>query len=295
MTTFYAAKKIPVIGNTIYHAGRLYDLWTTPCNTGWRITVEGFFAYAPTLIWGLYGPGMIETVKQRFGRGHSRRAKGKFIAKEWDQKIPVPKAAIYQISWTVTNIIERIGWFLIIADATTDFLLNWTSMVYAVEGCDVPGAAYANINLDSPPYAWPWQTSWQVYHPFDHASSHIFSAGYNGGGIEIPQNYSFSTSFNTTVPTATDPTAIEFAISDGVPGTGQVNIPIKYDPTDPTPNSYNASQIFWASTLPSMVINIWTKATALVEYPVAEANFSATGAYSYGLKPVTDWKQYFKK
>lgn len=178
----YMIRQIPLIGSTAYHAGQLYQIMTTPCATDLTIWVEGFFAYAPTLIWAIIEPqpddvlvGGIRTGlnagQLATGRRHSVKRRGRVRMVEVNQKQPVELPGVVKAAWKFIEWERRIGWYLLIADATVDFLLNWTSMVYALSACPVEGQPYQELyrQVDTG-YGVGFGPGWHVLGGYDRAT-----------------------------------------------------------------------------------------------------------------------------
>lgn len=136
-------RRIPIIGNDIYQAGQVWSIVNQTCTPNPTIAVKAFFAYAPTLIWSLVKPEALDLAFDRAGTRHKRKRYKKFNYFD-HQQIELPKGSKSALAlFKVADIAQRVGWYLLIADATTDFALNWVSMAYQYGGCDVPNANYA--------------------------------------------------------------------------------------------------------------------------------------------------------
>lgn len=139
----FSPRQIPIIGNDIYQVGQLYEIISQPCGPDPWIYAKGFFAYTPQLVWTLVKPEQKDVISERFGRPHKRKRKRRFHIAKID---PVGKGAgagVRQVLWRGFKASERIGWYLSVVDATTDFLVNWHSMAYTFSGCQVPGSSTA--------------------------------------------------------------------------------------------------------------------------------------------------------
>lgn len=136
-------RRIPVVGHDIYQVGQIYQILSQPCDIDPIIAVQGFFTYLPTLIWQLVEPDPVDFYLERGGRRHKRKRykKGKLSPADWYQ---VPEKG--GLSWAVFRagqVAQRAGWYFLVADATTDFVLNWVSLTYSFSGCSNPFATYA--------------------------------------------------------------------------------------------------------------------------------------------------------
>jgi hypothetical protein len=126
---------IPFIGAHISRVGRAIDLFAAPCSPSAEIWVYGFFTAIPTLFATLLKPELID-INIRHRPGKPRRGKRlRFIAERVFRgvliEIPVPRWVVFRIyEWG-----QRIGWYMLVADATEQFAINWMSLAYKYNGC----------------------------------------------------------------------------------------------------------------------------------------------------------------
>jgi hypothetical protein len=136
-------RRIPVIGNSVYNVGQVYRTVSIPCSPDPVVMVQATFAYAPTMIWALIKPEPLELAYERAGRRHRRVRRRRFNAVDFIQ-LEAPRAGT--AGWYMFRVAqfgERVGWYLLVADATTTFAVNWTSMVWEWSGCQTPATGYA--------------------------------------------------------------------------------------------------------------------------------------------------------
>lgn len=138
-------RRIPIIGNDIYQAGQVIDIVSQPCTPSPSILVNAFFANIPMLLWSLVKPSPEDYLTERLGRHHKRRRKNRITIKDFDVGPPPGKRGAAWVEFSAIKFIERIGWYLLVADATTDFAINWTSMAYRYSGCQDPLSGYASL------------------------------------------------------------------------------------------------------------------------------------------------------
>lgn len=288
MSVPYSVRQVPLIGDTIYHAGQLYDLWATPCATTLRVEVEAFFAYAPTLIWAIVEPGEREIITERLGRSHRRKRKGRFKVYDYDMKLPVPSKGIYRIGWTIADAVNRVGFYLLIADATIDFLINWTSMVYVMSGCDVPNTPYAEITRRSPDRkATGIGRGWHLVGNYDHR------AEANG--------------FHAVFPNVTVSPNVPFSLSYGIgQGGGGGNIDGlrvqdnngkilgQLGPNDRSGgNAFQGRTTFYFGKPDGFTLSMYVHQSTFTA-SITGQFLQAYGSLSYGLKPFQGWESPFK-
>lgn len=151
MSTLGSARRIPLIGDSIARVGQIIDIAEQPCTLDPIIVVEAVFHDAPKMLWSIFKPDTMDLTTERAGLRHKKKPKKGFnIFDELESSVPVPKGKVGQAVFHLGSMAERIGWYVLIVDATTEFLVNWTSTVYEWSGCDNPNgafcAAYGNEN-----------------------------------------------------------------------------------------------------------------------------------------------------
>jgi hypothetical protein len=135
-------RNIPILGGHISKLGQVQDLVYSSCSPTASLWVQGFFHAVPMLLWAINKPEPIDIDMVRRGRSHKRKRRFKLSITQ----IMQPTLTIRGLPATVRfafNTYEQIGWYLLLADATTDFLVNWTSMTYRWAGCKVPEQPFA--------------------------------------------------------------------------------------------------------------------------------------------------------
>jgi hypothetical protein len=143
--TLSTARRIPVIGKSIARVGQVIDIVSQPCTADPVVIVEALWHDIPTLLWSLYKPDVNDLVTERAGIKHKRKPKRRFnIFDELHGSVPIPSGKVSSVVFHLGSMAQRVGWYLLIADATTNFLVNWTSTVYEWTGCDIPGAPFCN-------------------------------------------------------------------------------------------------------------------------------------------------------
>jgi len=145
MSTLGKAKQIPVIGKSIARVGQVFDVVTQSCTPDPVVYVEALFHDAPKLLWSVFKPDVNDLVVARAGIDHKKKPKRGFnIFDQLESSIKMPKGRVGTAVFHLGQAAERVGWYLLIVDATTEFAVNWTSTVYEWSGCDLVGAPYCN-------------------------------------------------------------------------------------------------------------------------------------------------------
>lgn len=143
-------RKVPIIGDDIYQVGQVFKILDQPCTTNPTLAVQAAWSYAPTLIWTLLKPTPFDNAANRLARRHKTRRYRKLHIHHLQQLIPDSNNKVYTAFFNLGFAIERVRWYLLIADATTDFALNWTSMAYQWNGCTVPNSTWAQNGGNMP-------------------------------------------------------------------------------------------------------------------------------------------------
>lgn len=128
-------RRIPLIGDDLYQVGQVYSIVAQTCTPKPWITVNAFFAYAPKLAWSLVKPEVEDQLTNRFGRRHKKVRRRKFYINFLDSIDFSPKNFATKAIFGGFAVTERLGYYVLVVDATTDFLVNWTSMAYTFSGC----------------------------------------------------------------------------------------------------------------------------------------------------------------
>lgn len=162
--------------------GRLVALSATPCSPTPQIVAYGFFVSLPILVITLFKPDAQDSWLHRFGRPHKRRRKwgikhGTII---FPQE-PIPKGWA-TATWLLGEWAQRLGWYFLVVDATTDFLINWTSLIYAYSGCPSQGMPY--LHQQNAGVVYGGETHWRPFVNFAFAGGQEIIS--HGQGIVAP-------------------------------------------------------------------------------------------------------------
>lgn len=197
MATLGAARQIPVIGKSIARVGQVIDIVSQPCTPDPVVYVTAAFHDLPKMLWAIFKPDTMDLAVDRAGIKHKKKPRKRFnIFDELNSSIQMPKGKIGTAMFHLGHMAERIGWYLIIVDATTEFAVNWTSTVYEWSGCDIVGAPFCNgygIESYQLYHAGEWEPipcfhNLQMQFPFVSLPGHFTCpAGYNatfGGSLK---------------------------------------------------------------------------------------------------------------
>lgn len=146
MSGNFDPRRIPIIGDDIYQVGQVLDIVSQPCDPDPWIAVAATWTYVPTLFWMLAKPEPFDAFTELRGGRHKRIRRGRArITDILALNRAQPGTTGYQV-FRLGAAAERLGWYLLLADAATDYALNWTSMVYEWSGCTEPTNGYAAIS-----------------------------------------------------------------------------------------------------------------------------------------------------
>lgn len=143
-------RQLPVIGPWVGKVGKVFDIASAPCDPDPYVMVLAAWHASPYLIWSLLKPDTIDQTAARWGGAHKRRRKKRAIIDHLQgPDAPIPKGKIGWAMFRSQGLAQKAGWYMIIADATVDFALHWTSTVYQMAGCRSPATTYAQQSLAS--------------------------------------------------------------------------------------------------------------------------------------------------
>lgn len=138
-----AAAQLPIIGDDLAQIGRSIS-YMVNCKPG---SADLYFKAAwnalPILLIGALKPEMWDI---NIGGNRHRNRRGRGLRFWFTQLLNGVFTDVEVPGWTIfrwAEALQRVGYYLMVLDATSDFLINWTSMVYQWNGCDlVPTAPW---------------------------------------------------------------------------------------------------------------------------------------------------------
>lgn len=174
-------KQIPLIGGDLSQIGQALD-YTVYCRPASAdLWVYGFFHAVPTLVVSLIKPEIRDI---NIGHKGRKPRKGKLLSFFVNALLEgtykndlVPNWKVFQFG----ELAQRIGWYMLVLDATSDFAINWTSMVYQWNGCDlVPQSPSFLMERDNVAAISSGAAGWRTY------ISGSFVEGYQAGLAPTP-------------------------------------------------------------------------------------------------------------
>lgn len=184
MSEWIDPRRIPIIGHDIYQAGQVYRIWSQPCGIDPWIAVQASFTYTPMLLWSLFKPDWGDLTFTRGGRPHHRKGFRRFRL-DGAMLAPAPtKPGVTMALFSGYQILQRIGWYMIVVDAATDFAVNWSSMAYQWSGCRVAGLASAQGRGGPVDYGGVEGEFTATYNAPE--TEHVYPGEASGGIVYIP-------------------------------------------------------------------------------------------------------------
>lgn len=189
---------IPVIGPWIARIGKAYDIVAQPCVTDPGIWINAAFYNIPKLAHMLFKPDPIDAAYDRFSQRHRIRRTGRATVNGFTgPDVPIPKGPAWANIKLLGDFAQRVGWYMIVIDATTEFLVNWTTTAYQFAGC-LPGSPFPS---EADNHAFPY------YGPSDHGTLAWHT-------LTDPGNYISDSDW--TIPVGEDAT-VTFTVTIGQP------------------------------------------------------------------------------
>lgn len=137
---------IPLIGPWVGRVSHVVDIVATPCDVQPMMLVKAFWTSAPLALATLFKPDPVDYLTERGGGPHKRGRRRRFRPQDIIIAEPgTPKGALGWAAFNMTRMIERVGWYILVVDATTQFAVNWTSLAYQWSGCKVPESKYCRM------------------------------------------------------------------------------------------------------------------------------------------------------
>lgn len=177
-------ERAPLIGKSVKRIGHVAEILSYACQPTPEIWIKAFFHAIPIAVWTYFQPDPVDFLTERFGEPHCGGHGGRITSNANDllQKVPaesgLDKAVLRGIQLT-----QRIGWYFLIADVSTGFVVNWVSNAYLWSGCFFPGAAYAEGHA-GPDDVILGGAGEQLFRGWRRDSSHIFEM--DGATIATP-------------------------------------------------------------------------------------------------------------
>ncbi len=188
---------VPLIGKWTGRVGHVIDIVSMPCaGADWKIGVLAAWYNIPHLLIGLTKPDSLDLISQRWGGKHGGKRKKRFSPLEFIKTEEVPPRGVGWAWFTIKESAEKIGWYMLVADLTTEFAVNWTSTAYAMAGCKTPGAPFCQMEVEPGDYG-PGDAGTYIFSGWNVTGEHIFAGDGNSIATAVGYNTAASVSFVT--------------------------------------------------------------------------------------------------
>lgn len=150
---------VPLIGPWTSRIGKVNRILGFPCHPSPEIWIEAFVSAALHGVLSIVSPTCIDYAMSRFGRQKPRGRHGApggpgprkpRLHSDPYKVLPLGKIGLTGkgglFALRGAELLRALGWWLTIIDATTDGLVNWTSLAYQWSGCDQPGSTGAQAH-----------------------------------------------------------------------------------------------------------------------------------------------------
>lgn len=141
----YLLNEIPVIGRWTAKIGKAYQIWGMPCSITPRAWVLATWYAVPKMLISPFCPSATDYLIRRTGQAHSARTKFKWDV--WDIHEANGLGPLQydgELAWASFDLSRwgaQILWYAAWADAISDGVLNWTTLLHQYSGCTTPGNA----------------------------------------------------------------------------------------------------------------------------------------------------------
>lgn len=132
--------------NIFQKIGHVSDIMAQPCQPTPMIWVEAYFSSLPTLIWSLFKPDPFDLSGGKGGRPHKRTRKFVLNCFGYERAIAVAGGSLLKWACFAGEWSNMIGWYFLVADASVDLAVNWSSTAMRWSGCKIPGEPWGTIN-----------------------------------------------------------------------------------------------------------------------------------------------------
>lgn len=250
-------RSIPIFGEQISKIGQVYDILASPCDVSTSIWIKAAFHATPYLLLALTTPECLDIDLHRGGRRHKRLRRFRF---RWTQ-ILQPTLVIRGAPTVVRflfNAYERTAWYLLVVDASLDFVVNWTSMAYQWSECDTPNNGYgicAN-NLAYVEANTEFQMQWDTLNSNDNG----IHVNLNGIRVDPGTNASVGVSGKVLPSPWGAPVSVEWKLRNF--NTGAVAMEGRADPDQNGEISFGDFFRDWPFNAPGMDYRLYVRVTS---------------------------------
>jgi hypothetical protein len=175
---------------------RIKQMWLQPCQVDVFLWTLGYFAASPVLLFSIHSPDCIDYAADRVRAGHRKKRKGSVNPADMAMPIAAPKEGFGWAVFKLGGYAQKIGFHMMLIDATLDWVIYGTSFAYQLQGCRDPMQPFATIFFnDNVPYL-GFLPGDHMVDMFTFGNSHIF--GTSAIGITCPLGFTAFAGFTFT-------------------------------------------------------------------------------------------------
>jgi len=187
--------KLPVVGPWYSRLGRIHNYMIAPCALEPYAIFQAAVVAAPRLVYGLFGPDCTDDAWDYLkgkGKGHKKGAIFKTLGKRAPAGAIAP--GVRDLFIPMGDFAQRVGWYITLIDQTSEFLVNWTSLMYQYQGCKANDTPYAQAKIAEPGFhLCPFGGEHEVC-AWTKTGAHIFNVGFSE--LVVPSGYNPGVGFS---------------------------------------------------------------------------------------------------
>lgn len=134
---------IPIIGPWMGKIGRLQQIQAIPCNPTPKIMAYAFWQQLPFLIYTLTVPDCEDIIQGAIGGFRHKHRRGLHIKDGHVVPGHPPEPGIGWRAFDLWELSDKVGFWMMIIDASLDLEINWMSTAYQYSGCGVASPSFA--------------------------------------------------------------------------------------------------------------------------------------------------------
>lgn len=178
--------RVPFIGQWKAKVTKIYKVMSVPCAITPQVWALGYFVATPQLLWSLYGPDCLDQAYNRGARKHGAKRTGILNVVAASAPLAAPTGGVGWALFQGAEFAQRLGWYMLLVDSFTEWVLVGTSQALKYSGCSDPNGAYCQLSaisglqagLDPGEYLYSYWTVDQ---------ERIFNGGFSG--VNCPPGY----------------------------------------------------------------------------------------------------------
>lgn len=192
----YQVGKLPIIGPWYGRIGRIHQIAALPCAIEPQIVIQAAVVAAPRLIYSLFGPDCIDDAYDYLKGKPGRHRRQNFFKTRG--VVGAPGSGLNGLATMLVplgDLAQRLGWYMALVDGISEFVVNWTSLMYQYQGCRGLDTPFANATTAEgfnlcPGFGGHVVCSWNK------VGAHIFDVGFTE--LVVPAGYNPGVGFSVS-------------------------------------------------------------------------------------------------